>query len=896
MTLSASDRLGPYEILSPLGAGGMGEVYRARDTNLGRDVAIKVLPAEVAQAAQRLARFQREAQLLATLNHTNIASIYGLEERGDTGAIVMELVEGPTLADRIAAGAIPVEEALPIAKQIAEALEYAHEKGIVHRDLKPANVKITAEGAVKVLDFGLAKALEHDGNQRLEADLTHSPTMSVAATQAGIILGTAAYMSPEQAKGKPVDRRSDVWSFGVVLYEMLTGRRAFLGEDASETLAAVLRADVDWSALPPATPRAVRRLLERSVERNAKRRLQSIGEARIALEDATAETGGPSDETARETPPGRRGLWPWMAAAVLLVIAGVLGLQLLRRESPPPGPTARFEITLPSTDALTAMSETNTVAAISPDGKFLAYTASRGGVSQLFLRRLNELTARPLPGTEGPTNPFFSPDGKWLAFSSHGKLRKVSLEGGSPLEICPAEWGGGSWAPDGTIVYTPHYSGGLWKVSAGEGKPEKLTEPDRVRGELGHWWPHFLPDGKTVLFTAFSAPVSKSRLMSLSIATGKQTVVLEGGTFPRYVPTRHLLFMRNEGLMAVAFDPDTLQIKGPPVRVLEDAFLDPQDGLSPLAVSQNGTLVYVPKSTLYRPNQVFQVDRQGKAQLVALPQNHYRHPRVSLDGLKLSLTASENEAQDVVVFDPARNTMTTVAAGPTSEFNALWTADGKRLIYNLEKTQFEVYVRSADGTGLGQPLIESTFDKTPSALSPDGKLIIFTEHHPETGPDLWWAPIDGSAKPELYLRTHAAERTGTFSPDGLWVAYQSNASGKHQIYVQAFPHPGERWQVSTEGGSDPFWSRNRSEIFYRNGDQFLAVKVETRGSFAAGKPQVLFAGNYDASYPGPNYDVMPDGRLLMIRTSWESMPRTMVVVLNWQDELLRLTASTTGAN
>ena len=876
-----------YKVTGKLGAGGMGEVYRATDTKLGRDVALKVLPAAFAADAQRLARFQREAQVLAALNHPHIAAIYGLEDSGGSPVLAMELVEGPTLAERISGGALPLEEALALARQIAEALEFAHEKGIVHRDLKPVNVKVTPDGNVKVLDFGLAKALAEEAS---DSELANSPTLSMAATKAGIILGTAAYMSPEQARAKAVDRRTDVWSFGAVFFEMLAGRRAFSGEDASETLASVLRADPEWAALPQKTPRSVRRLLERCLERNPKRRLQAIGEARIALEDCLS--GHATEEAASahsKAPVSTVARWlPWAVTGALLVLVAGLAWRWAGGESGQyTAIPVSFSIDLPITERFGAMAVTDTVVAISNDGSRLAFSAVRDGIFRIHVRELGSTEMKAIPGTEGGGMPLFSPDGKWLTFVSNGMMKKVNLAGGSPLDITRSDWGAGYWAADDTMYFAPHYSAGLHRVSANGGQPEKLTEPDRARGELGHWWPNLLPDGKTLLFVAFASPIERARIMAYSLETKKLTVVLEGGTFPRYLPSGHLTFITDAGLMAVSFDPTTLQVKGPPVRVLEEAFYDPQDGLSFCAISQNGTMVYIPKATLFRGNEVVWVNRQGKTEALGLPQGYYKHPRLSPDGRRIALTKSPQERQDVWVFELDRSTMTSVAAGPTSEFNALWTSDGKRLIFNLEETQFEIYARAADGTGPITPLLKGTFDKTPSSLSPDGKVILFAEHTPDNGSDLWTLTLaDGKA--EVFLRTPAAEEGGVFSPDGRWIAYHSSASGRTEVYVQSFPKLGERFQISSDGGEAPLWSRKGDEIFYRANNRVMAVKVQTQGALRAERPVELFKGEYDVAYPGPNYDVTRDGRFLMVRTPPELAPRTAVVVVNWFEQLKKL--------
>jgi serine/threonine-protein kinase len=872
-----------YRVTAKLGAGGMGEVYRATDTKLGRDVALKVLPEAFAADAQRMQRFQREAQVLASLNHPHIATIHGLEESGVARALVMELVEGPTLAERLAQGPIPVEEVLPIAKQIAEALEYAHEHGIVHRDLKPANIKLTPDGAAKVLDFGLAKAMQDDPASGL--DMANSPTLSLAATKAGVILGTAAYMSPEQARGGQVDKRADIWAFGAVAFEMLTGKRLFNEATATDTLAAVLKSELNLEALPAATPRAIRTLLQRCLERDRKRRLRDIGEARITIENlpaADASREEPAAISRASTP-----FLPWLAAAALLVIALVLGWRLQHQPAASAPPTGWFEIGLAPNEWLEALNNTNAVVAVSPDGRRLAYVAHRAGKVQIELRPLDALQSTTIPHTEDARAIFFSPDGEWIGFRSGTKMMKVAVAGGSPIEIAPSYWAGGLWTRENSIYYTPHYSGGLVKVSADGGNPEKLTEPDRKNGELGHFCPEMLPDGKTLLFTAFRTPVSRAQIEALSLATGQRTVLVEGGTCARYLPTGHLIFMREEGLMAVPFDAERLAVTGAPMRIMEDAYLIPQEGISILAVSDNGTLVYLPKSALNQPNEVLWLDRKGAGKALPLPPSRYEHPRISPDGTRMSITVAPLSRQDVWVWDLRRNTMTSVAAGPTSEFNAFWTLDGKRLIYDLEKSQFTIQVRAADGTGEPTPLMERVFDTIPSSISSDGKYLLFTEDSAGTEGDIWSLALDGSREAKPYVKTPADDTKAVFSPDGQWVAYESGVSGRAEIYVQSFPQPGERFQISTQGGGSPRWSPKGNEIFYRSGLSMMAVSVETKQGFRAGKPEELFQGEFDRSFPGTEYDVTADGHFLMVRTPPEHAPRKLIVVLNWFEELKR---------
>ncbi len=581
MTLSTGTRLGPYEIVVPLGAGGMGEVYRARDTKLNRDVAIKILPETFAHDDEWVSRFKREAQVLASLNHPNIAAIYGFEESNGAHGLVMELVVGSTLAELIGLGPIALSESLPIASQIVEALEYAHEKGVIHRDLKPANIKIAPDGAVKILDFGLAKVFVDDAATQ-NSELSHSPTL-IRGTQAGMILGTAAYMSPEQAQGKPVDKRTDIWSFGVVLSEMLTGRQLFAGETISDIIAAVLRDKVDWSALPAEAPANLRKLLERCLERDRKRRLRDIGDARNEIADMLSDSPAAESESSEViASPNTR--WREIAWSLAVLLSVAVGWILLRPASVTHSGPIHLSITLASMQELGR--DGDLLVALSPDGSRLVFEAHQGSEpEQLYMRQMDRPEVKPIPGTAGAANPCFSPDGKWVLFYADNKLKKVSLDGGEPQVVCDANWGGASWGPGDTIVFTRDYNTGLWRVPAAGGAPVELTSPDLPKGELGHLWPQILPDGKSVLFTAFSTPMEKARIVVISLETKKQQVLIEGGIFARYVSSGHLVYARGKTMMAVPFDLGSLKVTGPAVSVLEDVPAHSSNGNSQFGIS-----------------------------------------------------------------------------------------------------------------------------------------------------------------------------------------------------------------------------------------------------------------------------------------------------------------------
>lgn len=881
-----------YRITERLGAGGMGEVWRATDTRLGRDVALKILPEAFAADPARMARFAREAQLLAQLNHPNIASIYGLEVEGGLRALVMELVEGPTLAERLSAGAMPLEEALPLARHIAEALEYAHERGIIHRDLKPANIKVKPDGAPEILDFGLAKAMADDPGAQ---DISNSPTLTVAATQAGVVLGTAAYMPPEQARGKSVDRRADIWSFGCVLYEMLTGRQAFAGETVSDILAQVITKEPDWTALPPSTPLGVRRLLKRCLEKDARRRLQAIGEARIALEDAIANPDAGAGMEATEgaaQPAGWRRALPWaVAAAALVALAAVWALWL----APPEPVPAHLQLMLPEEAEFGVTHISMRLVAVSPDGRQVVYAGRQGGRVMLFRRPLDSLEAAAIPGTEGGTSPMFSPDGRRLCFIGGNRLQVVGFDGVAPVDLAESEWSC-AWGPDNKLYYTRAFSQGIWRVPATGGTPEMLTAPDKSKNELGHWWPEILPGGRTLLYTAWTPPVENARIVALDLATGEQKTVLEGGSNPRYAATGHLLFVRREGLMAAPFDSRSAELTGPAVRVLDGIFVDNIDGYAEFDVATGGTLVYIARKTMQRPRHLVWVTRDGREEPLGTPPAPYAEPALSPDGRRVALTLDE-ATRTVAVFDLARKTLSRVTEGPTSQFQPLWSHDGRFLVYAFERVFFNLHTRAADGTGPEETLLELDRDVLPQAFSPDGTRLLFAQSDKVSGSNIGVLPLTGDSRPtaagppEQLMEGPGVIVRPAISPDGRWVAYEIAAGGRTDVFVQSFTGSGARLQVSPNGGGSPAWARNGRELFYRasgdDGNWMMAVPVRTGARLELGQPVRLFRDTYGTSWAGRSYDVAADGRFLMVKPVREAAPREIVVVLNWFAELKR---------
>jgi len=878
--LSAGTKLGPYEITGAIGAGGMGEVYRAHDSKLGRDVALKVLPEAFARDADRMARFQREAKVLASLNHPNIASIYGLEDSGSTHALVMELVEGPTLADRIKQGAIPVNEALRIARQICDALEYAHERGIVHRDLKPANVKVTSDDAVKILDFGLAKALEGDA---ASIDISTSPTISRMATMQGVLLGTAAYMSPEQAKAKPVDRRADIWAFGCVLYEMLTGKMAFRGESVTDTLGAVIHVEPDWSLLPAATPIRARVLLQRCLQKDPKQRLRDIGDARISLDEILLGAPDPAvGGTIQITAPlWRRVLVVGVGALLLVAISSLATWNL---KPTPPRPVTRAVITLPPGQQLAGLGNGPAVA-LSPDGSHLAYVASQSGTQQIYLRAMDSLEARPISGTEGAVNPFFSPDGQWIGFFAGGKLKKISVSGGAPLTLgdAPVPYGA-SWNSHGMIAFAPTASNYLLQVPDSGGASQPLTQLQK--GESSNEWPEFLPGGKAMLFTAGGWGV-----VGQSIGTGVGRNVIQGGTQPRYALSGHLLYAQGANLMAVPFDPQRLEVTGTAVPVVEGISESRITGAAQYSVSATGSLAYVPGTIQSAQGRLVWVNRNGAEQPLAAPPHSYDRPRVSPDGRHVAVNVTEQETQ-VWLYDLSRDTLTRLTFEGDTNAYPIWTPDGKRIAFTSTKEgTANIFWQLADGSGGLERLNASEYVQVPISWSADGQLLAFIELSATTGYDIGVLRMsDRKAQP--FLRTPFNEATPQFSPDGRWLAYISDESGRFEVYVQPYPGPGGKWLISTEGGTEPVWNRNGRELFYRSGDKMMAVDIATQPSFVAGKPRMLFEGPYlPTPQTSSNYDVSADGqRFLMIKRSEQSgaAPTQINVVLNWTEELKRL--------
>ena len=906
LTLSPGTRIGNFEILDGIGAGGMGEVYRARDSKLNRDVAIKVLPQAFVVDAERLARFKREAQVLASLNHTNIAAIYGFEDGEGVPALVLEFVDGPTLADRIAQGRIPVDETLAIARQLADALEAAHEQGIVHRDLKPANIKLRPDGTVKVLDFGLAKAIEPE--RSLSPGHSMSPTITTPAlTQLGMVLGTAAYMSPEQARGRPADKRSDVWAFGCVLFEMLTGMRAFDGDDVAITLSLILQKDPELAALPSDVPARVRQTIWLCLRKSPKERMPDIGSVRLALDGAFESQVNANMPRGVPAPLWRRALPLSLSAVLAAIVSGLVAWSLWPTSVP--RPPLRFEYELPPGQRF--RNNQATLLAVASDGRHFAYNTTQG----LFLRSLDALEPRLIPGTElSSSSPIFSPDGETIAYFDGQSLMRRSTLGGAARLICTIDVPGNSatWATNDTILIGN--TKGISRVSANGGTPA-LVIPAKA-GEL-IFGPQLLPDGDTVLFTVTTAAGAtrwdKADIVAQSLSTGRRTHVLSGGSDGRYVPTGHLVFANALDLFAVRFDPNTLQISGTQVSVVSGIGRPGNpavgSGAAFYAVSSEGTLVYARAgspgflaSDDAPRNSLVWVDRQGREEPFGAPLGEYVYPRISPDGQRVALDI-RSQLQDVWIWDTKRQNMSPLSSNPEIDGLPVWTPDSQRVIWSSQRAgNLNLYWQRADGTGELKRLTTSPFGHRASSVTPDGKFVVFSIGGLGSGQDLAMLSLGDKHEVTMLLADpNYQELNGEVSPDGHWLAYESNESGRFEVYVRPFPAVDQgRTLVSSSGGRQPVWSHNGRELFYIAGDgALMSAAVDaprSRNEFAAGAAVRLGGARYWDAEGTPNrgrtYDVSADGtRFLRIKESEaadRAGRRSIIVVVNWLDELKRL--------
>jgi serine/threonine-protein kinase len=902
MTVDRDTMLSHYRLIEKIGEGGMGVVWRAVDTNLDREVAIKVLPGEVAADSERLSRFEREAKLLAALNHPNIATVHGLHEAGGIRFLAMELAAGEDLSRRLSRGALSIDDSMRIGLQIAEAVEAAHDSGVIHRDLKPANIQIAPDGAAKVLDFGLAKAFEVDPTAA--GNPSQSPTMTSAQTQAGVILGTAAYMSPEQAKGDVVDKRADIWAFGVVLLEMLTGRQTFKGNSIAETLALVITASPQWEQLPKATPPQIRRLLRRCLAKDPRRRLRDIGDARIAIAEVQS---GEADDAVRErfepgTPhPSWKRILPWGLTALLAV--AFVGSWALRPSAPANTGRAAGSVNLSAVlpdDELLFMAnldlELMPALTISPSGDRVVY-AARADQDQtikernalaLRVRELSGFDTELLRGTENVEIPFFSPDGRWIGFFDGRALAKVPATGGARVTLVEGIGNGvgASWGADGTIVFAHSYVGPLWTVSDSGGEARPVTT--LAARERSHRFPQLLPDGRSVIFTIKTEGILTFDDASIAIAdlrTGKHRVLLEGGCYARYVPSGHLVYAREGGLLAAPFDLDSLSITGGAVPVLDDVITNFVTGAAQLDVSNNGTLVYV-KGDYSGPTTLSGIDRDTGAREVLAPGHYAALPHLSPDGQRLLMHGSA--ANDhVLSIDLTRGTVARMTDASTNNILPIWGPEGKRIIFTTDRSgQEEIVSMPADGGEITQLVPPRGPPQEAYSFSPDGKIMTINSGV-RSSRDIWIFDTEGDREARPFLETPFDEGDAVFSPDGRWITYSSNESGTLEIYAKSYLGPGGKFQLSTGGGFYPHWRVDGAELYYQTNTALMVVPVSWTPEPRPGRPQVMAE---ISSVTPLGYDVSPDGKRFYVVEldvdRWQS--NRLDVVLNWFEELKRL--------
>jgi serine/threonine-protein kinase len=900
MALDRGTRVGDYQIISAMGAGGMGEVYRAHDTRLKRDVALKVLPVSVAADPGRVARFEREAELLAALDHPNIASIYSVEQVEHSLALVMELVEGEDLSERIARGPIPADEALPIARQIADALEAAHDRGIIHRDLKPANIKLRPDGTVKVLDFGLAKESQPEA-------VTNSPTItSPAMTAAGVILGTAAYMSPEQARGRTVDRRADVWAFGVVLFEMLTGTRAFAGDDVTETLASVLRSEPEWSRLPTDVPEAVTTLLRRCLDKDPRTRLSHLSVATFLLRERTTDASPLASSVAQRRQDRRRLVAMGVVTALAAAIAsGVTWWLVVRTSQAPAAGPIRFTIAA-ATGGETWAITTDRPLALSPDGRTLAFRASGDGVPRLFIRRLDTLQPRMIDNTELPRAPFFSPDGQWVGFFLGAELKKVRISGGPVVTIARAGSAGGlvagaSWGDDDEIVYairqpnTTAGVSGLMIVPASGGEPKALTTIDPERGETSHDYPFVLPGSRAVLFKVQLAgrAAADGPLVVLDRTSGQRREISPTGSAAEYL-NGHVVYSDQSGrLHSLPFDLTRLEPSGPATPLPETVHVPPV-GQPLFSTAAAGGLAFVPgdRTDLERARTLVWVNRQGHEAAIDAPPRMYAMARLSPDESQIVLDIRDQE-NDIWTWSTGRAALTRLTRGATLDMAPIWSADGRRIIWTStrDSTNPVLFWQAADGTGAPDRLAVQGLAQFPGAATPDGKALLFYQGGNIRTAAIYRLLLDGDRRVETVLSGSGVLTTPEVSPDGRWMAYSSDESGQPEVYVRPYPNvDGGRWQISSRGGSRPAWSRSARELFFLDGASHLSVAAMSMNgdTLAPGPARRLLERPY---YPGfttrglplRGYDVSADGtRFLMIKGDARTESQSEVhVTLNW---------------
>jgi eukaryotic-like serine/threonine-protein kinase len=882
MPLSPGARLGPYEILSPLGAGGMGEVYRARDTRLGREVAVKVLPTHLSSSEEMRQRFEREAKAISQLSHPHICALYDVGSHDGTEYLVMEYLEGETLAISVAKGPLPLEQTLRYGMEIADALDKAHRQGIVHRDLKPGNVMLTKSG-VKLLDFGIAKAIAPSTSH---SGFTSLPTVTTpqTLTRQGTIVGTFQYMAPEQLEGAEADARSDIFAFGAVLYEMATGEKAFQGKSQASLIGSILKDDPPAAtSIAPMTPPALDRLIKTCLAKDPENRFQTAHDVKLQLQwvaEGGSQAGLPAPVALRRR---SRERFAWGAAAILAVLAAAATTGYVRRAPSRPR-SVRFEIATPEEILSIDMPR------ISPDGRYLAFNATdSSGKTRIWLRALNAVSAQPLAGTEGTKRPFWSPDSRFLGFFADGKLKKIEVTGGPAQKICDAPTGAdGSWSPEGVILFDGALSDPIHRVSAAGGVPVVAVKPDAARKETQAAWPEFLPDGKHYLYMASSQKAEENAYRIGSLGSTESKLLMPAQTLVSYAPPGYLLFVRDKTLVAQRFDPKAQKTLGEPVPLAEQIGTD-SVGLARFSVSREGTLAY---RTGESGSRLLWVDRAGKEIETAADPGELGNPALSPRGDRLAFDLGDTRSgkPNIWIRDLARGVSSRFTFGATGEVGPLWSPDGSRVVFSvIREPAFDLFEKPAASEGEAKELLKTNELKVASDWSRDGRYIAFSSQGKETKFDIWMLPTFGDKRPIPFLKTEFAEMFPVFSPDGRYVAYQSNESGRFEIYVQSFPGPGRKWQVSTAGGSEPSWRSDGKEIFYRAADQKLVgVEVTIGDTFQAGVPKPLFIARVQAGRARNKYLASADGQrfLLVAPLGREAMTPT-TVVLNWFAELTR---------
>jgi eukaryotic-like serine/threonine-protein kinase len=884
MSLASGVRLGPYEILGFIGAGGMGEVYKARDTRLDRAVAIKILPSDLSGDVDRRLRFEREAKSIAGLSHPHICTLHDVGDHAGSLFLVMEYLEGATLAHRFERGPLPIEQVLTIAIEIADALSAAHRRGIIHRDLKPGNVMLTKSGA-KLLDFGLAKLTGH-GDEAAAAPVMSAPTRSAPLTGEGVIVGTLQYMAPEQLEGKPADARTDLWALGAIVYEMVTGKRAFDGSSSASVIAAILERDPPCIASEqPLAPPALDRVLRQCLAKVPEQRWESARDLERELRWILDELHGEQSRSGTD----RRRVRASSLLATVAVLTGVVAGRYWSASDPVVPQVGKFVIELPPHHSLDV--GLRPALAFSPDGSRLAYVAIADGEPQLFVRHLNELEPVRMPGTDGAGGPFFSPDGRSIGFFAFGKLMMTNTEGGLPRVVAEAPAPrGAAWLEDGSVLYSAAPGSGLWKASVDGRTVTTVTQLDLNQTERTHRWPFVLPGGKTALVTIRNAnhvSFDEAKITSLTLASGTLGELLGRGSQATFTKTGHLIFARGGALHALLFEPGELKPGGVPTIVVEQVMTDPTTGAAQYTLSARGALAYVPGGEWIPERTLTWIDQRGAAQSILSLSQPYSTPRISPDGRRVAVSV-EGATDNIWVADAGSEVPARLTFETGSHVAPLWTPDGTRIIFASNASgPYNLFWKTADGTELPERLTESPHIQFPGSCTPDQSLLAFTQSDPATAADIWVLSLNSERRVRPLVQTRFNEQGPAFAPNGQWLAFSSDQSGREEVYVQAFPGPGEQRQLSVGGGREPVWSRRGDRLFYRRGNRIVAVSVSTSPRFTVGKPVVVVEGDFTPSPMGgvPSYDVAPDGSLLLARENRRTAPSTIHVVLNWFEEL-----------